>query len=97
MLPEELLVEATKLIKPKREDYSKAGLYQNFRQAEELADWVTRGDDKVYMTMVGIKLSRIASLMNSNKQPNNEALIDSFKDAINYLAIWGADRCQNKD
>lgn len=50
-----------------------------------------KNDDKVYATMIGIKIGRLSALLNSEAKPNNESVLDSFDDLIVYAAIWKAD------
>ena len=54
-----------------------------------LASWFDNPVDKVFATMLGIKLARMAELLNG-KIPNNESLSDSFLDHEVYSVIWHA-------
>ena len=60
----------------------------NFHVAGFLTSIFRRNPDKVYATLVGVKLGRLAALLNSDKEPNNESILDSFDDLIVYSAIW---------
>lgn len=91
MTPEQLLQDASLLLAPKRKDYSEQGIWSNFERSKQLVNWFKNDRDKVYVTLIATKLARIATLLNNNASPNNEALIDSFKDMINYTALWGSD------
>lgn len=77
----------------KNEDYTGKSInpFFNFAVAEQVASLFGDDRDKVFATMVGIKLGRISALLNSGKPPNNESLLDSFDDLIVYAAIWKAD------
>lgn len=74
----------------KNQDYTgkSSNPYFNFDVATELQmlfhdDW-----HKTYATMIGIKLGRIAALLNSGNTANHESIEDSFDDLIVYAAIW---------
>ena len=77
----------------KNQDYTgKSGNpFFNFDVAESISNLFDNNIDKTYAVMIGIKIGRIAALLNSGKEPNNESLLDSFDDLIVYCAIWRAD------
>lgn len=73
----------------KRQDYTAShDNHENFKRSAELSSWFKDDTDKAYVILIGTKLARLASLLNSNKQPNNESINDSFEDLINYCALW---------
>ena len=81
-----------KLHVDKNDDYAtEVDPFFNFNEAEHIASLFNGDKDKVYATMVAIKLSRLAVLLNSGKDAVNESVLDSFDDAIVYMAIWRAD------
>lgn len=72
----------------KAHDYSKEGdRFSNFKRAAEIASWFNDPVDKVFATMIGIKLARLAELLNG-KTPKNESTDDTFLDCCTYMAIW---------
>lgn len=79
----------------KNEDYTgkDSNRFFNFNVADTISNLFESNRDKVFSTMIGIKLGRIAALLNSGKAANNESVLDSFDDLIIYAAIWKAD-CQ---
>lgn len=72
----------------KAHDYSKDGdRFSNFKRAAEIASWFDDPVDKVFATMLGVKISRLAELRNG-KTPKNESTDDSYLDLNTYAAIW---------
>lgn len=81
--------------KRKQHDYAESDdEYSNFRRAACLADWFDDSMDKVFATMIGIKLARLA-VLRAGKNPLNESLLDSFLDLNTYTIIWHAFRRDN--
>lgn len=75
----------------KNQDYSKNdSAFSNFEQAAVIASWVNDPVMKVFFTMIGIKLSRIANLMNKDTTPNFESLDDTFLDNETYSTLMHA-------
>ena len=74
----------------KNQDYTGTSQnpYFNLDVAESLHSLFKNDADKVYATMLGIKLGRIAELLNSRNTANHESVEDSFDDLIVYSAIW---------
>ncbi len=64
------------------------GQYFNFEYAAILAEPFTDPVDKVFATMIGIKLARLAVLKDKNIKPKNESIEDTHKDLATYTAIW---------
>ena len=80
-----------RLHKTKNDDYSgDKGSFFNFDFAEFVSSHFTSARDKVYATMVGIKLARLAVVMARNKV-NHESTEDTFDDLILYCTIWKSD------
>lgn len=74
----------------KRYDYTtNADLdnHENFKRSAELSSWFKNEQDKSYVILIGTKLARLGSLLDS-KEPNNESIDDTFLDLINYCALW---------
>lgn len=75
----------------KAHDYAQsANPYSNFEYAATVSERFLDPVDRVFATMVGIKLARIAELRGAGKTPQNESLRDSFDDLTNYAAIWAS-------
>jgi len=74
----------------KSADYAKDdNPFSNFERAALLASWFDDPVDKVFVTMLGIKLARLAELLNG-KSPKNESIEDSFLDYDTYAVLWYA-------
>lgn len=63
----------------------------NFHVAASLTRLFKHNDDKVYATLLGVKIGRLSALLNSGSEPANESILDSFDDLIVYSAIWRQD------
>lgn len=83
----------------KNQDYTgvSGNKFFNFDVARELMEKFQHDRDKVYVNMIGIKLGRLAALLNSGAVPNHESISDSFDDLIVYAAIWKADRITREE
>lgn len=85
--------KAIEIHKRKNDDYSgDKGVFFNFDCAEIIASWFQGAKDKVYATLFGIKLARLAVVM--YKPANYESVEDSFDDLIVYAGIWKCDYMQ---
>lgn len=90
-----ILKEIEELHEKKSHDYAEdSNVFSNFEYAEKVAA-PFYGIHKVFATLVGIKLARLAELIPSdkrevNKIPNNESINDTFLDLVNYNAIWAS-------
>lgn len=74
----------------KSHDYAEAGNpYSNFEFAARVSEPFT-GIDRVFATLVGVKLARLAELTAAGKTPKNESLQDTRRDLANYCAIWAS-------
>lgn len=77
--------------KTKNDDYSgDKGPFFNFDFAEYVSSFFKHAKDKVYATMIGIKLARLAVVLAANKV-NHESIEDTFDDMILYATIWKSD------
>jgi hypothetical protein len=73
----------------KNQDYSAPGQdYENFQRAMTIMSWFKHDEDKVFACLIGVKLARLATLLNSGNKPNNESIDDSFLDHETYSILW---------
>lgn len=86
--PAKRLATIAQLLEKKRQDYSPGqNRFTNFEFSNALAsNYPTQ--HKAFAVLVGVKLSRIAELLNSTELPRNESIADSFDDLIGYCALW---------
>jgi len=74
----------------KNHDYAKPGSpYSNFEIAAELSAGFTDPMDRVFATLIGVKLARLQELT-SGKRPNHESILDTRRDLANYACLWGS-------
>jgi len=84
-----LLNEMARIHVKKNRDYAEdTNRYSNFEYAARVAEPFT-GVDKVFATMIGIKLARMAELK-KGKTPNFESLTDSHLDESVYSTLWAS-------
>lgn len=70
----------------KNEDYaSGSNPYSNFEGSAAISG---QSVDKVFQTMIGIKMERLKQLVGTGKVPNHESVDDSILDLANYAALW---------
>ncbi len=62
--------------------------YSNFERAAGLAGWFSDPVDKVFATLLGIKLARLAELLGQGKEPKNESVDDTQLDFDTYAVLW---------
>ncbi|SRR6266568_7199871 len=75
----------------KNKDYSAEGkAFENFERSAELISWFTNSRDQAYIGLIGTKLARLATLLNSKQSPLNESIEDSFLDLCTYCILWAA-------
>ncbi len=89
----EFIQSAPAMLDAKGADYADADdAYSNFRFAGMMMQFAVdsglTGGDLAFMNHIATKVARICNLIGSGKEPKNEALQDSFKDAINYFGLW---------
>lgn len=88
----EIFDKCEKISLSKRHDYiSSVDNHENFKRSAEIASWFKNDQDKSYVVLIGTKLARLSSLLDT-KEPNNESIEDSFIDLINYCALWAERR-----
>lgn len=63
--------------------------YSNFEYAARISEVFTDPVDRVFATMIGIKLARMSELK-KGKSPNFESLSDSHLDASVYSVLWAS-------
>lgn len=87
----ELVESMLSIHEKKSHDYAADNnVYSNFEYAAQVAAPFKDPVHKVFATMLGIKLARLAELLSSNKKPKNESVKDTFIDGPTYFAIFGA-------
>lgn len=92
IIPEvkETFEKLIKLHETKNTDYTgDKGVFYNFQFAEFVANQFPDSRDKVYATIVGVKLARLSVVLTNS--PNHESVLDTFDDAMVYLCLWKAD------
>lgn len=73
----------------KNEDYAAHGPYENFERSALLMSWFNDNQDKAFVSLIGTKMARLATLLNDTKRaPNNESIDDSFLDLATYCILW---------
>lgn len=81
----------------KNQDYAgDGGTYFNFEYAAEIAKHFDDPVDRVFATMIGIKMARLAVLKKPGKKPNHESVNDTHKDLATYTAIWWTYQCEQE-
>lgn len=86
----ELLKRMQETHDKKSHDYAQdSNVFSNFEYAAKVSEPFKDPVDRVFATMIGIKLARLAELLNG-KTPKNESVEDTFLDGPNYFAIWGS-------
>lgn len=75
----------------KNRDYATADSpFSNFDFAEFIIKHFSNERDKVFVTFIATKLARLATLLSSDRVPDNEPVNDSFIDIANYVLLWKA-------
>lgn len=95
MIPQflDLLNKMKDIHEKKNQDYAQTGApFENFERSGQLASWFNDPIDKGFTVLIGTKLARLATLLNSDKTPNNESIDDSFLDLTTYCALWASYR-----
>lgn len=86
-----LLEAKAEVFRRKNHDYAgRLGTYHNFEYAARVAEPFADPVDRVFATMVGIKMGRLAALTESGAAPNCESVQDTRSDLATYVAIWEA-------
>lgn len=86
----EILDKCKELHEKKSHDYAQDdNPFSNFEYAAKVAEPFTDPVDRVFATLIGVKLARLAELR-KGKEPKNESIEDTCIDFVNYAAIWGS-------
>jgi hypothetical protein len=86
-----LMDDLKELHSRKSKDYAQTeNPFSNFERAADLANWFTDPVDKIFASLIGIKLARLAELRKDNRAPQNESIADSFADLTCYAGLWTA-------
>lgn len=64
----------------------------NFERSSRIVMWFDRPIDKVFVTLITTKLTRLANLLSKEGPPLNESIDDSFLDLCTYCALWASYR-----
>ena len=87
------------ILKSKGSDYANVDVLSNFKIVSEivkLAKINAELPEGYAMLMVILKIVRIWNLKESGKTPENESLLDSYKDLINYCKLSYLCEIENK-
>jgi hypothetical protein len=79
--------------KKKNSDYSnpeKGEYYSNFEYAALVADRFSNPIDRVFATLIAVKMARLQELTQPGRVPNNESVDDTRLDLSTYCCIWTA-------
>lgn len=86
----EILNKMREIHARKNHDYAQDNdPFSNFKRAALISEWFNDPVDKVFVTMIGIKLARLAELHNG-KEAKNESVNDSHLDLEVYATLWDA-------
>lgn len=76
----------------KNDDYaSPNNPFSNFDASEYGLRMFTNPRDQSFVWPIFTKLARLATLLNSDRTPNNESIGDSLLDVATYCLLWKAD------
>ena len=87
------------ILKSKANDYADADVLSNFKIVSEIVKLAKVDSTKpegYAMLMVILKIVRIWNLKEGGKTPENESLLDSYKDLINYCKLSYLCEMENK-
>lgn len=93
MIPEfvKLLDRMKEIHNLKNEDYATKGNdFENFIRAAIISEWFDDPMDKVFVTLIAVKLARMAVLRNKKTTPNNESVLDTMLDLPTYCGLWSS-------
>lgn len=93
-MPSKFVAEITKRINEihdrKNQDYAQEGNpFSNFERMSTIAEWFNDPVHKSFVSLIGVKLARLAELLNG-KTPKNESIDDSFLDLCTYCVLFHA-------
>jgi hypothetical protein len=76
----------------KNEDYATAdNPFANFDCSEYGLRLFHNPRDQAFVWPIFTKLARLANLLSSEREPNNESIEDSFDDIATYILLWKCD------
>ena len=82
-----LLGDCRALLQTKAHDYARPGqTHSNFLYSAALAQPFPDAY-KPYAVLIGVKLARLAELLQPGKTPHHESIRDSLLDLVNYCAL----------
>jgi hypothetical protein len=70
--------------------------FYNFDITKYILLQFNNNEDKVFVWPIANKLARLAILLNSGEEPNNESIQDSLIDIANYVILWKCDLARRK-
>ena len=88
----ETLKAMEKLHIKKNSDYANNdNPFFNFDEVTKMASLFQNERDKTFAHFIANKFSRLANLLNSDKDAKNESIQDSLIDMANYCILWKCD------
>lgn len=93
----ESLDEIKELHESKNDDYAiDDNPFFNFDVQEYFINLFTNPRDKVFASIVGLKIARLAVQLNKeyedkHHKPKNETVLDTFNDDATYTLLWKSD------
>lgn len=92
------LKQMEKLHIKKNDDYANNdNPFFNFDEITKMTSLFKNERDKTFAHFIANKFSRLANLLNSDKEPNNESIQDSLVDLANYAILWKCDISRRKE
>lgn len=86
------LEKLKKLHISKNDDYAKdSNPFYNFDTTLFILKQFSDDRDKVFVWPIANKLTRLANLLSSDKEPNHESITDSLDDIMVYTGLWKCD------
>jgi hypothetical protein len=81
------------LHKSKNDDYAfESNPFFNFDVQQYVMELFHDPRDKVFASLLGLKLARLANLLNQSGEPKHESIEDTFIDFATYVLLHKADR-----
>lgn len=86
------LLKMLELHRAKNQDYATdSDPMSNFTVSTYINSLFDKNRDKSFAVLIGTKLGRLATLLNSGKEPNNESVTDTMDDIAIYMILWKCD------
>ncbi|HPO91346.1 MAG TPA: hypothetical protein PLJ44_09585 [Victivallales bacterium] len=74
------------VLKKKNYDYAnKDNAFSNFEEVARIAGIKV---EKVFLSLIAVKVARLSELLNSDKEPQNESILDTLMDLSNYSDLF---------